>query len=250
MITYLNLGKFGRLGNQMFEIAGTIGLAIRSGHKFGFPPWRNYDHASRFHSDEDICVQDYFVNPLPAVEPGEYKIITLRWGYWNITVPDRVTLQGHMQSELYFKKYANIIRHYFEMRPLSNLVIPDNAIAIHVRLGDYDNAYHPRLGMEYYGRALRDFPMNSKWYIFSDTISEARKMFGPNAEYVEGNHYMTDFYIMRQFGNFIIGNSTFSWWAAWLSTRPGKIIYAPQNWFGPICKESPRDIYCDGWKMI
>lgn len=250
MVTYLNLGKYGRLGNQMFEIAGTIGLAIKSGHQYGFPLWMNYDHVTRFHSNEDICIQDYFINPLPRPHVGEYKSFNIRWGYWDITVPDNATIEGHMQSEKYFKHCAQVIRHYFEMKPLSNLAIPDNAIAIHVRLGDYDNNYHTRLNMNYYGKALRDFPMNYKWYVFSDDPMHARKMFGFNAEYIEGNHYMTDFYLMTRFKNFIIGNSTFSWWPAWLSTQPGKVVYAPQNWFGPMAKISPKDIYCDGWKVI
>jgi len=247
MVTYLNLGKYGRLGNQLFEIAGTIGMAIKSGHEFGFPQWINHDHATRFHSGEDINVQDYFKNPLPAVVPGEYRVYNIRWGYWNVTVPDGVTIEGHMQSEKYFAHCSGRIRHYFELKKLSDMVIPDNAIAIHVRLGDYDNAYHPRLDMKYYGKALRDFPLNYKWYVFSDDPAIARRMFGCNAEYIEDNHYMVDFYLMTQFKNFIIGNSTYSWWPAWLN---GKIVYAPLYWFGPAAKVTAKDIYCDGWIII
>ncbi|NCZ71051.1 MAG: hypothetical protein EBY80_12975, partial [Actinobacteria bacterium] len=39
--SYRNLGRNGRLGNQLFQIAGTIGRAHRAGNHENavFPPW-------------------------------------------------------------------------------------------------------------------------------------------------------------------------------------------------------------------
>ena len=39
MLTFINLGKMGRLGNQMFQIASTIGIAKWVGTKACFPKW-------------------------------------------------------------------------------------------------------------------------------------------------------------------------------------------------------------------
>jgi glycosyltransferase involved in cell wall biosynthesis len=199
------------------------------------------------HSDEDIYIQYYFKNPLPEVADGEYTPFPIRWGYHNIAVPDGASIEGHMQSEKYFSHCADIIRHYFELKDLCDFNPPGNSVAIHVRLGDYDNNYHPRLGMKYYGGALKDFPSTCKVYVFSDTPKEARKMFGSNAEYVEGNHYMVDFYMLTRFRHFIVGNSTFSWWPAWLS---GYKVFAPAYWFGHMAMISPSDMYCNEWKVI
>ena len=36
---------------------------------------------------------------------------------------------------------------------------------------------------------------------------------------------------MRNCKYFIIPNSSFAWWAAWLSDSVGKIVIAPKKWF-------------------
>ena len=48
MLTFNQLGRYGRLGNQMFQVAGTIGLATQHGYSYGFPEWMNWDHRTRF----------------------------------------------------------------------------------------------------------------------------------------------------------------------------------------------------------
>ena len=65
MITFNELGRYGRFGNQMFQIASTIGLATKHGYEFGFPYWMNYDHRLRFGSKENIDIQFLFKHPLP-----------------------------------------------------------------------------------------------------------------------------------------------------------------------------------------
>ena len=56
MMTFSKLGRQGRLANQMFQIAGTIGIAIKSGQKYGFPKWINHDAKDLLGSTEDIEV--------------------------------------------------------------------------------------------------------------------------------------------------------------------------------------------------
>ena len=54
---------------------------------------------------------------------------------------------------------------------------------------------------------------------------------------------------MSQCKDFIIANSTFSWWGAWLANK-GKVI-APKKWFGPNNSHlNIKDLYPEHWEII
>jgi hypothetical protein len=58
-----------------------------------------------------------------------------------------------------------------------------------------------------------------------------------------------DLRLMSQCEHHIIANSTFSWWAAWLGTNPGRIVCAPARWFKDP-GHNTRDIYPADWVRI
>lgn len=257
MITFQQLGRLGRFGNQLFQIASTIGIARKHGYDFGFPEWRNYDHAERFGSTEDCEIQKYFINPLPQSPPMEFSNLEIPWGYHNTYVPDNVSLHGHMQSEKYFKHCIDEVRHYFRM---GNEAIYD-VCAIHLRRGDYDDQYHPRIDFEYYFKAV-DLITCDSFVVFSDDRNEAQTLAaliysrtGKRAGFAFSmNSYLIDFEHMKSCSHFICANSTFSLMAAILSEAPGKKIVCPSNWFGPAWgssyKEMAKDIYPENCIVI
>lgn len=100
--------------------------------------------------------------------------------------------------------------------------------------------FRPFLG-KYYSSALSlartQFP-GIQFYVFSDCIhlaSQAFATFDFDINYVEipdneGDiNSLNDFYLMYSCDHAILGDSTFSWWAAWLSDRHGKLVVAPQG---------------------
>ena len=57
--------------------------------------------------------------------------------------------------------------------------------------------------------------------------------------------------MMTQCSDFIIGNSTYSWWGAWLCNNPDKIVIYPDKWFGPNNQNnSTKDLFPKEWRLI
>lgn len=244
MITFKDLGRYGRISNQMFQIAGTIGIAEKCGHEFGFPYWRNYDHKERFGCEEDIDIQNWFKNPLPEIQDGEYNRVNIKWGYHDIVVPDWSDLKGHMQSDKYFSHCESTVRHYFEF---TDPEPRKEAIAVHFRGGDYGDDYHPLCSTEYYSEAISTMP-DLPVILFTDDPERAKSIIPFDYELSGGKHSMDDLKGMASCTHHIIANSTFSWWGAWLGNS--EKVVAPKRWFGPAAKLITEDIYCKDWIVI
>ena len=245
ILTFNALGRYGRLCNQMYQIAGTIGIARRNNADFAFPEWRNYDHKERFGSTEDIDIQRHFIHPLPRYDGPALPDHFVHWGYHDTKLTHDVSLSGHLQSFRYFEHAFDEVKWYFRMRD----EVQSDRVAIHVRLGDYDNGYHPRLTMDYYAPAMRLFP-DAKFLVFSDDIGAAMQMFGNEVEYANGN-YIDDFRRMKGCRHFIIGNSTYSSMAAVLGDAKDKRVVTPRPWFGSSYTQiTGEDVYNSDWTVI
>ena len=53
--------------------------------------------------------------------------------------------------------------------------------------------------------------------------------------------------VMGMCKHFVIGNTTFGWWAQFLNGRDDKIVVAPSRWMNV---DMPIDIYQDNWHLI
>lgn len=250
IVTYNSLGHYGRLANQMFQIASTIGIARRNGMQFAFPYWRNYDHAERFGSTEDIDVQKYFKHPLPVYNGPVLPDYGIHWGYHDVILRQSVSLSGHMQSQRYFDHCLDEVKWYMQMKDEPKM---QDYCAIHMRLGDYDGGYHPRLDWSYYGAAIALMPKGTKFMLFSDDMKAAVKLLTSHHVTVlpyEAD-YLHSFGAMKSCRHFIIGNSSYSAMAAILGDAPDKIVVAPDPWFGPkYTNITGKDIYNTDWHIV
>jgi hypothetical protein len=246
MITFSKIGSFGRLGNQLFQIAAAIGLARKNNDIAKFVPWK---------------YSEYFKNPIDQnlIASEISSIIHERsFNYSPLLYRKNSDLIGYFQSEKYFENCKDLIRYHFEFNEslLIDNFIPnsDRSCSIHIRRGDYLNLqdYHPFPGMEYYKKSInymRDHGVEN-FFLFSDDIPWCKHQFSNEngINYIEGNIDIKDLALMSSCKNNIIANSSFSWWGAWLNLNENKIIVAPSKWFGPAkIGVITDDLYCKDW---
>jgi hypothetical protein len=150
----------------------------------------------------------------------------------------RVFLDGYWQNRLYSSEYDIKLRNELTPRisitKMNQIVGTEmnrcNSVAIHFRRINYKSL----LDQDYYTDAISRIKSRINdpvFYIFSDDIEWCRKNFrtGDSLVYIDhnGNDEIGELWLMSQCRHFIIANSTFSWWGAWLSVNADKIIIKP-----------------------
>lgn len=134
----------------------------------------------------------------------------------------------YVQDEEYFKKYKEEIKQRFGQD-----IGCENVVAIHVRRGDYvNNPFYVDLFEDgYYKRAMDFLAFPKEMYlVFSDDIEwcKNQELFN-GCRFSEGKTEIEDLNLMASCTRHIIANSSFSWWAAYLSPHKG-IVIAPALW--------------------
>ena len=107
MITFLKLEKKGNIGNQLFQIASTIGVALANNHTYAFPSWT---YAKFFKNSLPIVDLDERQNFIKYYEE-KFEFYTIKFNDLNATYD----LEGWFQSELYFNKEE--VKKVFEFKP-------------------------------------------------------------------------------------------------------------------------------------
>lgn len=262
MITFNMLGRYGRMGNQMFQYATLFAIAKKNGYEFGIPfklksenPYMN------------LCLDECFPNlsakdssSIINFQRAQERQFTYNPGIFGI--PDKTDILGYFQSEKYFKDYRDkIIQEFCFKQEIQNKakdirsVTKDKLISAHVRLGDYKNlkTKHPPCSIDYYKEAYTHLPDDLMTVVFSDEPQQAEEIFkslGVKYFIPETNCQYTDMCLMTYCDYHIIANSSFSWWGSWLSSS--KKTVAPSQWFGDDegMPKNWSDIYCEEWTII
>ena len=244
----------GRLGNNLFMIANVYARGIEFNKQVVvYKPHVQY-HGNDFSKTifRKLQFVDFFddngaKNP-PKPEKGKHTIYV-----------------GYFQSENYFKQYSEIIKDLFapteqfvqELKKTMPFLFDTSIVTtcINVRRGDYllYPNYHPTVSREYIQAAADKIKNTDRYLIASDDIAwckENIKLDKP-CVYLDGSlPPENQLWTLSFCKNFIISNSSFSWWAAYLSRAEGKVVIAPETWFGPQHTVSWADIYCKGWIIL
>jgi len=292
----------GGLGNQMFQYAVARSLSIIKQTDFkmdvsGFglfkptaPPRRyelghfniieNFAQKREIHKFTKRPLFYRFVRRIFPFSNNIYPYNTFRYyteKKWFIYDPHIFELQGNIyldgywQSEKYFKNIKDVIKEEFtvktepdeENKILLNKIRNCNAVAVHIRRGDYvenpcyfglsDSDYYKK-GVDLIGKRVAD----PHFFVFSDDIKwtkENLKIGFPTTcvTYNGENKGYEDLRLMSNCKHFIIANSSFSWWGAWLSESKNKIVIAPKKWYKEKDKKEwidTKDLIPEGWIRI
>jgi hypothetical protein len=264
----------GRFGNQLFRIGTMIAQSYEKGIPFLIPnEWKHLnvfpnlkDHAHDYH---DISFK---------ITASHHESC---FGYHNIPSTSGIlNITGYFQSWLFLKNYEQQVKKHMAVdneiisRVKKRLPSDGEKLCIHIRWGDpYDRSVggghkgiedrHPVMSIEYYERSI-DYILSKRkideFVIFTDNndtkeyIEGKFDRYGVKTTYFDySDNYIDDFVAQTLCDHFIIANSTFSWWSAFLGGNENSIVCSPteNEWFGPTYSHfSTRGLLPNYWVQI
>lgn len=172
----------------------------------------------------------------------------------NLNRDGTVYIDGHWESFRYFEDYESLLRAELTMQVpadrenerTAESIDSCDAIMVHARRlkgvpnapGAKPDELHPQLSLDYYHRAVELISgrcRDPRIFCFSDYPAWFVEHFRPPmpVTYVTHNGAggdatsWKDLWLMRRCRHFVIANSTFSWWGAWLAENASKMVVYP-----------------------
>ena len=245
------------LGNQLFQIANVLSFCKDNNLKPVFPQIETSRNSKKYRKSIFGKLDSSHIDNLSIYNERSYFYNEI-----NVRLDRNVIFKGYFQSYKYFSKHRDLILKSFEPTEEIKSYIEGkygkllkNSTSIHVRLGDYLSldCYHNLIVSNYYKNAIK-ITKSDNILVFSDNITEVKKNIyfqDPRITFVENENEIIDFYMMSFCENNVIGNSTFSWWAAWMNLNKVKKVYAPNKWFkGTLSHYNTKDLIPEEWTYI
>lgn len=259
----------GGLGNQLFSYAAARAMSIRNGAHLKIDDFSGFTHDveyKRSYSLSNFNIPCKKINvPYSRYKLRMLKFVSQFIKYGNkyyfeqrfiaydpeivkMKVNRNLYITGNWQSENYFKDFESVIRSDLEFVIPAEIIDSAfvskiktfNSVAIHIRV--FDNITSNKtnnISKDYYIDAINKMEqavIEPHYFIFSNDVQAAIDMGiwkGKNVVFMSQQNYQAedfiDMWLMTQCKHFIIANSTFSWWGAWLSKHSEKVIIAPKK---------------------
>lgn len=265
-LTFADIGNYGRLGNQLFQVASTIGIAEHNSMSWAFP-----EHIENTTVGELFGITGRRLDSLINFEYTEKDQL-----YYDISLsppPGKaVSIKGYFQSPRYFQYSSASLRSVFKIqshiqREVTKRV-PEvrlrNSVTLHVRRGDYKKLNHMYnlLEPEYYINALTRLKAIDVVIIVSDDIRWCQNNLGPRIRhrvvYSPFSEQKYDFTLLYLGKHSILANSSFSWWSAYLKylLKPKALrgkVFAPRPWYnvsGQYANLNVKEFYPMDWVVL
>jgi hypothetical protein len=186
-------------------------------------------------------------------------------------------LDAYCQSPRYFSGIEDVLKKELAFkavptgvdRAVASEIGLTNSVCVHARrlLGVCANPantqssvvnYYGVCEISYYRNALRALadefgPVTA--YLFSDDpiwaeeSAQSLGVPGCTVKVINEQDTLTSFYLMRLCKHFVLANSTFGWWAAWLGEFAGKSVYIPPVWNRGE-KRFPHELFPQNWRVV
>jgi len=269
--TVVSVGLLGGLGNQLFQVAAAYAYAKKHGATFQLSPSPTNGTRTWYWDTLLSSVAPYIVPSLPPTLLPWHETLPTMYRPIDPLPSQGIHLYGYLQSSRYFQHPATVqaIRALFRPPPdllhavhrkYADLIRQSHRVVVlHARRTDYVTAkeFHGPLEAPYYRQAVERilgrvkdplFLLSSDDPAFWESIREdIPAVFQHDHLLLEDSDIYT-FLLLQQFPYFILSNSTFIWWCAWLART--KHAIAPALWFGPKGPAEWSDIYEKEWEII
>jgi len=212
----------GNLGNNLFQYCFGRILAEKLGYCLSAKPIKDFPGTF-----DNIKGEDY---------TGK-EIITLRGQLVDLSFLDNNNLKchilvtGYFQRYEYFEKYSDSIKYWLRTEQNINEEISNDDVVIGIRRGrDYIPMYG--LPISYYEEALALISFDRVFICTNEFNDPFIKYFKKKYKaIVRPPGAMDNLMFIKKFNKIIISNSTFLWWAAYLSEANEIIFPRPANGF-------------------
>ncbi len=261
----------GGLGNQLFQYA--YGRALLESGKDVCFDISFYDTNTKY-TKREYLLDKFFIDERIRItkEPTHKKLLAriinkldIDRGVRYVAVnprADNFFADGYYASEKYFSHIRSILLQEIVLRHKSEaykewearISSAKKPLMIHARRTDHVlNKTFTRIDELYYQEALKHFDEDCELFGFSDNVEWLKNAIQRPITMISGLGF-TDYeelMLMSRGQNFIIANSTYSWWGAWLSKWDDKKIVALKKWYRSfLWTRANKDVEFSSWIRI